>query len=168
MVLTFLFGILTVFEYLAFTSISEPTPSEDSIFNKLNKSWILITLLVIQTLWGLSYLRDACNNWYYTVNLCVSGNAVDWYFQQPVKCFESMKAWICKHAGSVAGGSFLGAFLYIPMLIIDLFCNGFDCCCLDFPRSDAYSYLYMTGTSYCPSVRQSQYLCQRSKICRGN
>jgi hypothetical protein len=26
----------------------------------------------------------------------------------------------------------------------------------------------MTSTSYCPAVRQVQYLCKRSRICRGN
>jgi len=61
MLLTFLFGVLTVFEYLAFSSLSEPTSSSDSIYNKLSRSWILTTLWVIQTLWGLSFLRDSCN-----------------------------------------------------------------------------------------------------------
>ena len=98
----------------------------------------------------------------------MSGNAIDWYFRIKPNCCISCKAWICKHVGSVAGGSFLGAFFYIPGLIINICCNGMDCCCLDFPRPDAYPYLYMTGASYCPSVRQSQYLCSRSKICRGN
>lgn len=93
---------------------------------------------------------------------------MDWYFRKNPNFCVSFKAWICKHVGSVAGGSFLGAFFYIPCLIIDICCNGMDCGCLDFPRSDAYPYLYMTGASYCPSVRQCQYLCSRSKICRGN
>lgn len=116
-----------------------------------------------------SFIPQRCMYKFYNiVNLCVSGNAVDWYFRKNPNFCVSFKAWLCKHAGSVAGGSFLGAFFYIPYLIIDICCNGMDCGCLDFPRSDAYPYLYMTGASYCPSVRQCQYLCSRSKICRGN
>ena len=55
--------------------------------------------------------------------------------------------------------------------MVDLCCNNKDVCCcncLDLPRSDAYAYLYMTSATYCPSVRQSQYLCKRSRICKGN
>ena len=65
----------------------------------------------------------------------------------------------------------MNAFLFIPNIFIDLCCNNsnFICCnCLDLPRGDAYPYIYMTSTSYCPSVRQVQYLCSRSRICKGN
>ena len=82
-----------------------------------------------------------------------------------------VKALFTKHFGSVAGGSFLNAFLFIPNLFIDLCCNHVDkfCCnCLDLPRGDAYPYIYLTSVSYCPAVRQVQYLCKRSRICRGN
>lgn len=56
-------------------------------------------------------------------------------------------------------------------MFINLCCNNTDslCCNLfDLPREDSYPYVYMTSTSYCPSVRQVQYLCKRSRICRGN
>jgi hypothetical protein len=82
-----------------------------------------------------------------------------------------LKAFFLKHFGSVAGGSFLTAFLYIPNLFIDLCCNNKNallCNCLDLPRNDAYPYIFMTGTSFCPAVRQVQYICTRSKICQGN
>lgn len=82
-----------------------------------------------------------------------------------------LKALFAKHFGSVAGGSFLRAFMFLPNFFIDLFCNNRDSCCcncFDLPRGDAYPYIYLTSNSYCPSVRQAQYLCKRSDICRGN
>lgn len=95
---------------------------------------------------------------------------MDWYFGQKVNCCQPFKALICKHFGSVAGGSFFSAFFFFPNLFIDLCCNSsnnFCCNCLDLPRADAYAYIYMTGITYCPAVRQAQYLCKRSRICRG-
>lgn len=82
-----------------------------------------------------------------------------------------MKALFTKHFGSVVGGAFVNAFLFIPNLFIGLCCHdiNFLCCnCCDLPRGDAYPYIYLTGISYCPAVRQVQYLCKRSRICRGN
>lgn len=107
----------------------------------------------------------------YLVNFCVSGVAVQWYFRKDIQLCYPLKAFITKHFGSVAGGSFLRSFMFIPHFFVDLFCNHRDACCCnccDLPRGDAYPYLYMTSTSYCPSVRQAQYLCKRSDICRGN
>jgi hypothetical protein len=71
--------------------------------------------------------------------------------------------------GSVAGGSFINGFFYFPSLIINLICPRIDfflCNIFDLVRSDSYSYIGLTGNSYCPSVRQCQYLCYRSNICR--
>ena len=76
-----------------------------------------------------------------------------------------MKRLCAKNLGSVVGGSFLNAFLYIPGLIVNLFCDDVDFCfcnLFDMTRGDAYAYIYLTGTSYCNSCRQCQYLCYRS------
>ena len=108
---------------------------------------------------------------FYLVNFCVSGVAVQWYFRKDIQLCYPLKAFITKHFGSVAGGSFLRSFMFIPHFFVDLFCNHKDACCCnccDLPRGDAYPYLYMTSASYCPSVRQAQYLCKRSDISRGN
>ena len=59
--ITFVFGILTVFEYLAFASAGEPTLSSDNIFITNQRGFVLTFLLVIQTIWGLSFFRDCCN-----------------------------------------------------------------------------------------------------------
>lgn len=106
----------------------------------------------------------------FLVNFCVSGCAIQWYFKKDFNCCYPLKALFTKHFGSVAGGSFLNAFFFIPNLFIDLGCNNtnkFCCNCLDLPRGDAYPYIYMTSSTYCPAVRQVQYLCSRSRICRG-
>lgn len=145
-----------------------PTFSENSLFSDAKRSWILIVLLGIQMIWGYSFLRDACKYIYNLVYFIISANAVDYYFQKEVGCCSAFKALICKHFGSVAGGSFLSGFLYFPSLIVDICCNSQDCLCCGFPRMDVYPYIYMTSTSYCPSARQVQYLCRRSRICRGN
>lgn len=59
--LTFLFGILTVFEYLAFSCFGNEQFSPDSIFYRLPMQGFWTFLLVIQTIWGLSFFRDSCN-----------------------------------------------------------------------------------------------------------
>lgn len=59
--LTFLFGILTVFEYLALSCFGNSHITPDSLFYKLAIQWFWTALLVIQTIWGLSFFRDACN-----------------------------------------------------------------------------------------------------------
>ena len=76
-----------------------------------------------------------------------------------------MKSLICKHFGSVVGGSLLSGFFYIPDLIVNLCCSDVDCClcnCFDILRGDSYPYIYLTGSSYCNAARQCQYLCERS------
>lgn len=68
--LTFLFGILTVFEYLAFTCFGTPQFSQDSVFYKLPIQGLWTFLLVVQTIWGLSFFRDSCNFLFYSSQLC--------------------------------------------------------------------------------------------------
>lgn len=60
MVLTFLFGILIVFQYLAFSSAAAPSFSKDELYSQLSRNFWFMAPLVIEALWGLSFLRDAC------------------------------------------------------------------------------------------------------------
>lgn len=65
----------------------------------------------------------------------------------------------------------MSGFFYYLSLIVDLFFPKIDFCFCNFfdlIRTEAYSYIYLTGNSYCPSVRQVQYLCARSRVCREN
>lgn len=107
----------------------------------------------------------------YIVNYTVSGIGSEWYFHKLGMCCYPLKRLFCKNLGSVAGGSFLTAFFYLPGLVVSFLAERVDSCvcnCLDLARGDAYTYIYLTGNSYCPSVRQVQYLCARSRICREN
>ena len=60
MILTFVFGILIVFQYLAFVSSTSPAYSESSLYPELSRTFWFMCPLVIETIWGLSFLRDAC------------------------------------------------------------------------------------------------------------
>jgi preprotein translocase subunit SecG len=61
MLFTILFCILIVFEYLSFSSVASPVQESGSLYLKLVRSFWFMAPLVIQTLWGLSFFRDACN-----------------------------------------------------------------------------------------------------------
>ena len=74
--LTFLFCILIVFQYLAFSSNSDLTYSEDELYPKLSRNFWWMAPLVIETLWGLSFLRDACKNMFILVSFCLGGSGV--------------------------------------------------------------------------------------------
>jgi len=65
---------------------------------------------VLELIWGLQFLRDSCNFIFITVNFCVAGNAADWYWKGNCSTFTSFMRLICRHWGSVVGGSFLNAF----------------------------------------------------------
>ena len=82
-----------------------------------------------------------------------------------------MRRLFFKNLGSVAGGSFLSSLFFLPSLFFSILTPGVSCCLcdvLDLARSDVYTWIYLTGNSYCGSSRQTQYLCNRSKICRHN
>lgn len=137
-------------------------------YSRLSGLWLH---LLSRHFGGFLFLEIYVSILLFLVNFCVSGVAVQWYFKKDLQVCYPIKAFITKHFGSVAGGSFLRSFMFIPHFFVDLFCNHKNACCCnccDLPRGDAYPYIYMTSASYCPSVRQVQYLCKRSDICRGN
>lgn len=101
----------------------------------------------------------------------MSGIACEWYFHKLGMLCYPLRRLVCKNIGSVIGGSLLTGFFYLPALVISFLAPDMDCavCNLfDLARSDVYSYIYLTGNSYCPSSRQTQYLCRRSRTCREN
>ncbi len=62
----------------------------------------------------------------YVVNFAVSGNAVEWYFKNTHNNYKSYCCRPCsrlmtRHWGSVAGGSFLNAFLMPFDMVSDCF-----------------------------------------------
>lgn len=54
--------VLCLFQHLAFLSHSEPEPSSNDIFLKLTPNVALFVLNVVEFIWGLQFLKDACNS----------------------------------------------------------------------------------------------------------
>lgn len=118
-------------------------------------------------------------NFLFLDNFCVSGNAVDWYWTRNSSCYQPYQRLVCKNWGSVVGGSFLNAFFEVPTLLIELvvchpntccskigtfcynICNIFTCF-FELVRTDAYSYINLTGIPFCDAARQCAKLCDRS------
>lgn len=115
-----------------------------------------------------------------SVTFCVSGAASDWYWMRPQKtgCYNPYQRFLCKHWGSVVGGSFLNAFFEIPTLLIELIvCHPQTCCSklgtvcyntcscctcfFDLVRTDAYAYINMTGIPFCNAARQCKKVNER-------
>lgn len=93
--------------------------------------------------------------------------------------------------GSVALGSFLNGFLFLPELLYDLLtvrrsltqpeekgpcgflASPFHCFCgaminlMQLIREDAYAYVNLTGAPYCTSASCCEYLCHRSEKLEG-
>ena len=59
--LTLCFVVLCIFEYLAFTSHSDPQPKDNDIFLHLKANPTLTILTMIQFVWGFQFLKDSCN-----------------------------------------------------------------------------------------------------------
>lgn len=161
---------LIVWQHSCFASVFH---SNNNFFD-FNNTGFWEILNILELIWGLSFLRDA-------FNFCVSGGAADWYWNRPNKtsCYAPYQRLLCKHWGSVVGGSFLNAFLTIPRLIVELFvCHPQTCCsglgttcynscswfsCLfDLVRSDAYSYINLSGIPFCNSARQAKKINERN------
>lgn len=107
----------------------------------------------------------------YIVNYIISGLSCEWYFRNDATWYTPVKRLFTKNIGSIAGGSFLSSLFFIPSLLISFLFPTTDCCLCNFfdlTRSDVYAWIYLSGNSYCPSSRQTQYLCNRSAICRAN
>lgn len=93
-----------------------------------------------------------------------------------------MKLLLCRHLGSVIGGSFIIAFLTPLDFLLDFFkppvnadpnalytrCYKNACCVcdsvLDLVRTDAMAYIALTGNPFCNSARYCEYLCEKSVI----
>lgn len=160
---------LTVWQHCCFTS---QFASNNNFWDFANTGfWEVMN--VLEFIWGLQFLRDG-------FNFCVSGTAADWYWLRPQKtgCYAAYQRFLCKHWGSVVGGSFLNAFFEIPTLIMELLiCHPQTCCSklgttcyntcscftcfFDLVRTDAYSYINMSGIPFCNSARQCKKINER-------
>lgn len=126
MVLLFLllsFGLvaLTIFEYLAFSSRPAPILEKDDIYWNAQPVNFGIILVLVQFIWGLSFLRDACTACLIPVNYIISGYTVRWYFvQSRVECYTPWSRLLRFNFGTVVGGSFLNALLLLPDLVLSV------------------------------------------------
>lgn len=110
----FLLAVLIVWQHSCFAS----TFKGSNNFWNFASSGFWDILNILEYLWGLQFLRDACTIIYYLVNFCVSGNAVDWYWTRKTSCYQPYQRLLCKNLGSVIGGSLFNAFFEVPTLII--------------------------------------------------
>lgn len=148
--------------------------SSRNFFN-FNNTGVWQILNILEFIWGAQFLRDS-------FNFCVSGNACDYYWREPGKstCFSSYSRLLCRHWGSVVGGSFLNAFFQIPTLIVQLLtCHptaccakmgatcynscGFLTCFFDLVRTDSYSYINIGSIPFCNAGRQCKKICLGAK-----
>lgn len=104
--------ILCLFQYLAYSSNSEPVKRDNDIYLHSQINPALTILNIIEFIWGMQFLKDSCNNYFNLVNFMVSGNASEWYIKngQKSNCCIPVGRYFCKNFGSVVGGSFLNAF----------------------------------------------------------
>ena len=186
--LTIGFLILIGWQFIAFGTANYPTFDRSGVYYRSEHCIFLQVLNVIQLIWGLQFLRDACNLFFNPVNFVVSGNAVEWYFKTVTEsrhCTKPIVRLLVKHWGSVVGGSFLNAFFKIFDIFSDFFNVIFSitqcdprgdmgkcqttyekiCCCnyiFELIRTDSYSYINLTGIPYCNAARQCEALCRHS------
>jgi hypothetical protein len=128
MVLTFGFLVLIGWQFIAFGTANYPIFERSSIYYHSYHNIVLQVLNVIELIWGLQFLRDACKFFFISVNFVVSGNAVEWYFKSVTEtrhCTKPFVRLLTKHWGSVVGGSFLNAFFKI----FDIFADCFNVTC---------------------------------------
>lgn len=109
---------------------------------------VFMTVLnVIEFIWGLSFLKEACKHFPMIVNMLISGTTVRWHFTGSHSLPFAMGNLFKYHWGSVVAGAFLLHFVYPIDLIYDIFkpsqanhgaYRRFCCCCervLDLARS---------------------------------
>jgi len=96
-----------------------------------------------------------------------------------------MQTLLCKHFGSVVGGSFMTGFFSIGDYLFDLvkprvdavktgcYYKTFNTACspctkvFDLVRSDAMAYINIAGNPYCNAARYCEYLSDKSVVLEG-
>ena len=78
----FLFGVSLEIRSLWSSSAITFTSSQVFYQFQAGATTIWSTLVFIQTVWGLSFLKEACIPASNSVNFCISGNSVEWYFSK--------------------------------------------------------------------------------------
>lgn len=107
---------------------------------------------------------------YNLANFCVSSHTINWYLKIPNDCnsvTNTLKLLFCKHLGSIIGGAFVNGFFFVTQAVVDLIrscrnskikSNQCFLNAIDLARSDAISFIILTGTPYCNSSKYCEYL----------
>ena len=173
------FGFIMIYEFKSIWTHGDVTfEPEQYLYHEVKGAWpnILSILWVIQAIWGLTFIKES-------FNFCVSGTAVGWYYNDnDIGCFTPINWLFTKHFGSVVGGSFMTGFFSIGDYLFDFikpdekenpegaYTTCFNSVCdiciriFDLVRSDAMSYIFLTGNPYCNSSRYCEYLCDQSLL----
>jgi Plasma-membrane choline transporter len=128
------------FQVLAYWSSSNMQLNPNSVYYRPNGGFaVFMTVLnIIEFIWGLSFLKEACNILIMLVNMIVSGTTVSWYFRKSHSLMFGLSNLFKFHWGSVAGGAFLLHLLYPIDIVYDIFkpsqndhgpYRKFCCCC---------------------------------------
>lgn len=107
---------------------------------------------------------------------------MSWFFGADWSCLHPLKTLVCKHFGSVVGGSFMTGFFTLGDYLFDLIkprvtskptsmhVRCWKTCCgsctklFSLVRSDAMGYINIAGNPYCNSARYCEYLSNNSYI----
>lgn len=109
---------LLVFQHICFSNISHNNNNYWDLFNP----GALGVLNVISFLWGYQFLLDA-------FLFIISGNAIDWYWQNKDQEHSPFHRFICNNYGSVVAGSFMNSVIVMPAMLVQLLvCHPTGCC----------------------------------------
>ena len=124
-ILTFVFVLLTaglivlcLFQHIAYISHNTPLKVQGDVYLQLNPNYVLFVFNLIEFIWGLQFLKDACKSVHNIDNFMVSGLATQWYTETEVSSLLILKRLLKYHFGSIVGGSFLNGFFNIINFIL--------------------------------------------------
>ena len=106
---------LIVWQHCCFTS----KYAQSKNFFNFNNLGVFEILNVLEFIWAMQFLKDACKCFFYLVHFCVSGSSINWYWSKKTnsQCNPCSRLF-CYHWGSVVAGSFLNAFFELPTLLL--------------------------------------------------
>lgn len=64
--------VLCLFQYLVYSSSSDPKPQDDDIYLHIWANPVLTILNIIEFIWGMQFLKDSCNYLFISVNFIIS------------------------------------------------------------------------------------------------
>lgn len=169
--MTLLMLILWIFEALAFYSLGTAVSCTHCYpfqhFNLSTSVYILLAVHVFYLLWIVFFMIHSSE-------FLICGTASSWYYQRDRPYSETSHRFLGKHLGSVCMGSFILALIGFIKLVYTLLapdpakehtgaalylkkcCECLCCLCIgklfDWLNAGAYTWVNMSGDSYCTSA----------------